>query len=694
MRRLLFLILATGLTAATVVALASASHSAGSISPSAEVAWPWEPKGSIPAGTSNNNWEQGKGDHAGSQFSYLKQINTSNVANLKVAWTQNLAPPYYTGGIQGSPIVVTGKGKNLPLESGTMFVSADKGIVALDPTNGKILWKYVGPPPKPNSPGGTAAAQLQYGNTTKSIGFCDGKVTTGQQDGSIAAINAKTGAPLWSNQVSAVAEFAGHTGQTSPVTDCAPGVGPNGQAMVFGGPNGSSSPLRGHMDGIDLTTGKLIWRWFTTPDPTQLPFILTWGNPAEAALGGGGTWGSSAIDPALHIIYSETGNAYAQLGRQPGINLWTTSSFALDTRTGALKWYFQESHHDNWDHDHSTPPILPNVKIDGKVYPAFISCDKPGNCEVLDRRNGRFLPHFPMKEESPLDPSGKGRALNNEPATQPVNSCVPGGNFFAPGATATETNPVAKGAPCAMANITPHCPTNEDAARAYPTFPVAPNGDPMQVGCTWSSTYAGFYTVYPYCSGCVNYNRSSYSPLTNNYYVCAQNSLSAQENVSPTDWHRSSIGGPTTSVWLSAVNMANNTMSWQDRFWGATYVNGVLTGGVNPGFTQGAWSHGCDGGIFTTAGNLLFIDAWSDTSRGSTTNFTNADRPWGGTLAAFNATTGEGPLWTWQAPAEMNGSAITYSVNGKQYVAIYHRLPVQGSAQYNGHGEQLTVFTL
>src|SRR5579864_5000043 len=110
MRRILFLFIATALAGASVVALASASRSARSVSPSAEAAWPWEPSGSIPAGTTDNNWEHGKGDLADSQFSYLKQINTSNVASLKVVWQESLAPPDYTGGIQGSPIVVSGKG--------------------------------------------------------------------------------------------------------------------------------------------------------------------------------------------------------------------------------------------------------------------------------------------------------------------------------------------------------------------------------------------------------------------------------------------------------------------------------------------------------------------------------------------------------------------------------------------------------
>jgi glucose dehydrogenase len=691
MRRLLFLLVATGLTAATVVALATASHQARSITPSAETAWPWEPKGSIPAGTANNNWEHGKGDLADSQFSYLKQITPANVANLKVAWQQSMAPADYTGGIQGTPIVVSGKGKNLPMEAGTMFVSANKGVTALDPTNGKILWQYVGPNPKPGAAGGASAAQLQYGNTTKAFSFCSGTITTGQQDGSIAAINAKTGAPIWTNQVSAVSEFVGHTGQTSPVTDCAVGVGPNGQDMVFGGPNGSSSPLRGHMDGIDLKTGALIWRWFTTPDPTQLPYILTWGNPAEAALGGGGTWGSSAIDPGLHMIYSQTGNAYAQLGRQPGKNLWTASSFALDTRTGALKWYFQESHHDNWDLDHSNPPITVNVKINGQVYPAFETCNKAGNCEVLDRRNGRYLPNFPMKETPVEDDSG-GAALklNSEWPTQPQYSCLP----FNSASLAHFDTPLAKGSKCGMANVLIHCPNDADAKYGFPTWPINPDGRQMVVRCQMGATFWDKYYTSPTCSCGVNYERSSYSPLTNDYYTCANNTFTARRNVSATDWHWSTTSTPIMQVWISAVDASENTMTWQDRLWGATYQNGVLTGGVNPGFTQGTWSMGCYGGIFTTASDLLFTDSWGDNSRGNTTNFTAADRPYGGTVAAFRASTGEGPLWTWQAPAEINDSPMTYSVNGKQYVAVYHRLPRQPSPLYIGHGEQLTAFSL
>src|SRR5262249_43624412 len=130
------------------------------------------------------------------------------------------------------------------------------------------------------------------------------------------------------------------------------------------------------------------------------------------------------------------------------------------------------------------------------------------------------------------------------------------------------------------------------------------------------------------------------------------------------------------------------------QFNGATYVNGSLVGGDNPGFAKGTWSRGCYGGIISTAGNLVFLDSWGDSSRGSTLTMTANDPPYRGTLAAFNATTGEGPLWTWQAPDLINDSPITYSVNGKQYIALYHLAPQIGTPLYTGHHDMLTVFTL
>src|SRR5262245_58368054 len=136
-RQLSLLLVALGLVAASVTALASASQSSKRVTP--ETAYPWVPNGVAPAGTSANNWQYPFGDPGLTGFSMLKQINTSNVSGLKQAWQVSLDGADYNGAIETEPIVVSGKGKNLPMESGTMFVSAAKGMVALNPVTGETL---------------------------------------------------------------------------------------------------------------------------------------------------------------------------------------------------------------------------------------------------------------------------------------------------------------------------------------------------------------------------------------------------------------------------------------------------------------------------------------------------------------------------------------------------------------------------
>src|SRR3954469_9009885 len=210
MHKLLSLIAAAGLVAGTVVALASASATGTRAAP--EKGYPWLPLGQVPAGAPSNNWEYPQGDLAHTNYSLLKQINTRNVGNLKMAWQVSLNGPNYASVVQGAPIVVSGKGKNLPMESGTMFLSANKGMVALDRSTGKTLWAYVGPPPV------NGAQQLSFGSSARTQSFGNGMVFSGQQDGSVVGLNAETGAVVWTARVWGVGVFAGHNSLTSPAT--------------------------------------------------------------------------------------------------------------------------------------------------------------------------------------------------------------------------------------------------------------------------------------------------------------------------------------------------------------------------------------------------------------------------------------------------------------------------------------------
>ena len=127
--------------------------------------------------------------------------------------------------------------------------------------------------------------------------------------------------------------------------------------------------MRGQLSAFDAKNGKLVWRTWMTPDPTQLPYILTWANPAEAAVGGAPIWSVPTYDPKDRLVFQGTGNTYPYLGRQPGKNLWATSIIAINVDTGAIKWYYQPIHHDEWDYDCPHNPTVFNAIVKGKLTP-------------------------------------------------------------------------------------------------------------------------------------------------------------------------------------------------------------------------------------------------------------------------------------------------------------------------------------
>src|SRR5205823_12287419 len=135
MRKLLYFVVAAGLVAATTVALASASRTAptkASATPAQESANAYLPKGETPAG---DNWNWSGGDAADTGFSQLKQINSSNVGSLKVAWNASYGVPAAAGSLQQAPICCP---DNL------MYESVRSGVVGINPGDGTVAWEYKG----------------------------------------------------------------------------------------------------------------------------------------------------------------------------------------------------------------------------------------------------------------------------------------------------------------------------------------------------------------------------------------------------------------------------------------------------------------------------------------------------------------------------------------------------------------------
>jgi quinohemoprotein ethanol dehydrogenase len=650
-----------------VVSLASASSNASTAS--------WLAPGVTPAGA---NWVNGEGDISNSRYSPLNQITSNNVQNLHVVWNQQFNTPDIQFSPEGQPICCV---NNL------LYQAYIQGVAAMAPDTGAIAWNYAGPA----SPQLTQLGQrLRVDNTrTTSYSAKLNLIYAGQQDGSIVALNAKSGAPVWTTSVIGAGTYGDVTGaESAPFTQVYDVPGTNG--IVLSAPNGGESPFRGHLDAFDAKTGKLLWRSWNLPDPTQVPYILSWGNPAEAATGGAADWSIPAIDPQLGTVYYGTGNPFPETGRAPGADLWTESIMAVDWKTGALKWFFQTTHHDWLDFDDPHPPMVLRVPIDGKVTPVLAEGSKGGFFYALNAVNGSKLPHFKITETPVPDPTGNGLALNGFYKSQPYPS---GASFCA---VIVDYSP----AGLAQCNFPGNPLADEYGPLGIPGNTVSgpnqvtnlSNGWPINGSSESAAHGYGQYLVYGGAGGGGNfgYPPSAYSPQTHTYYACLQNQSGAHANQGPNTYAVTTIGQPLnngTVGFMSAIDMTNNTMKWQYASQasglGVCYSGSLATGG-NLVFT---WFKGRS----DQAAALALLPNQGTTQQGAGTLLTP-----GAQLDAFDATTGK-IVWVWGIPNDTGISpTVTYSYKGKQYLATYHGVATAGTpgATPTGQRDQLTVFSL
>jgi glucose dehydrogenase len=464
-------------------------------------------------------------------------------------------------------------------------------------------------------------------NASRDLSIGGGNVYVGLQDGSIVAINQTTGHEVWQANVASVGATSTTVRETNPWTEYVNGV-------VLSSVNGGDSPLQGHIDAYNAKTGALLWRWFSTPDPTAVPFIQTWTNPVEAATGGAAPWVRPAVDTQLNRVYLETGNAHANLSA--GKNLWTSSIVSLDLKTGALKWYFQGIHHDQWDLDCSTSPVLYNATVNGKSIPAVAATCKSGYIFMLDRRNGRQI--FPVKEVPVPNPGNQ--PLGTQWPTQPETDG---------GSAATMV----------------HCPTAAQAAAQAGSVP-APVGTQYLPTCQFPVAVKGSTEVWgggP--SGGSDFMPMSFNPVTNDLYVCQNGQMTGAGNPYPA----SGIGG-----YISALNVTTNKLDWQ-HIWPAEQYSS------------------CFSGTLSTAGGVMFTASLGQPPRSQTA--ATVKSTFGGSFYAYDAKTGK-QLFAYKNDSIIMAPPITYSVGGKQYVAIDMTGGVYYDSNYlpSATSDKLTVFRL
>ncbi|MDQ3812001.1 MAG: PQQ-dependent dehydrogenase, methanol/ethanol family [Chloroflexota bacterium] len=473
-----------------------------------------------PAGdAAGREWLTYGGNLYNQRYSLLSQINTSNVAQLKGAWTYHTGAFSDATSFESSPLVA----------GGVMYLSGPQSqVYALDARTGAELWKYV-----PDYSGtvvagvsGLPALPLCCGQVNRGVALGDGRVYVAQLDAKLTALDAASGAVLWSVQDDD--PRAGYSQTMAPLFH-------NG--MVIIGVSGAEYEIRGHVTAYDAASGARMWRFFTIPAPGEFGFD-SWPQDTNMwQFGGGSVWQMPAVDPELGLLYITVGNPSPDLDGtiRAGDNLFTESIVALDLATGQRRWHFQEVHHDIWDYDVISPNVLFDVTIDGRTVKGLGQAGKTGWVYLLDRTNGQPLMGMDEKQVPQL------RAQNTAP-TQPF----PIGDSFVPQAC------------------------TEDIGN-YPTSGIfTPFRDSPILIC-------------PGANGGAEWSPSSYSPQTNLMYVCGIHQPQVW-TAKPDKIEQGTLRlgsafvtppGGRTSGTFTAIDVRTNRKAWQAE-WEQMCIGGSL----------------------------------------------------------------------------------------------------------------------
>ena len=346
--------------------------------------------------TAQGDWPNIHGSNLSTRYSPLDQITAGNFDQLELAWrfsTVNFGPS------------VDFTNPSTPLEiDGVLYadIGSTRNVVALDATNGQVLWLW-----RPQE--GDRFDEAPRKGAGRGVAFYDNgdkkrvvDVTPGYQ---LVSLDAKTGVPDPNfGENGKVDLYVGVRNGDDPryaypdIGISAPPLIMNdviivGAAHRTGGRPRSKFNTKGDVRGFDVHTGDLLWTFHTIPARGEIGYE-SWltGNDIT---GNSGVWAAISGDPELGLVYlpieDPTGDYYG--GDRHGDNLFSSGLVAVDVNTGEREWHYQFIHHDIWDWDVPSPPIITNLPNGRKVV---MSVTKQSWVYTFDRETGE--PIWPIVE--------------------------------------------------------------------------------------------------------------------------------------------------------------------------------------------------------------------------------------------------------------------------------------------------------
>lgn len=363
-----------------------------------------------PSPVSDGDWTAYGRDAFGSRHSPLTQVNPSNVAQLQTAWTYRTGEPLPTPdrkrSLEVTPLVA----------DGTMYIATPLGkVIALDPVTGAERWKH----------DARVDAATRFGDfTTRGVSLWRNRVIYATTDGRLIALDRATGTLVTgfgqNGTVDLRARLRNSPFEFAEYEVTSPPAIVNGTIVVGSAvaDNNRTDAASGEVRGYDAATGDLRWVWDPVPQDSVDPAYETWETPDAHRTGAANAWSVIAADAARDLVFVPTSSASPDYygGARPGRNDYANSIVALRASTGKVVWHFQTVHHDLWDYDNASPPLLATVKN----QPAVILTTKTGMMFVLHRDTG--IPIFPVEERAVPVSSVQGE---RSWPTQPFSSLPP-----------------------------------------------------------------------------------------------------------------------------------------------------------------------------------------------------------------------------------------------------------------------------
>lgn len=311
------------------------------------------------------SWLQWRRTWDAKGFSPLDQVNKSNVANLRVAWSLALPP----GPNNATPLV----------HDGVIFVHAYRdNVLALNARTGELLWQYSRQLPQDIPPSAKRNLAL-YGD----------KVYVATSDVHLVALDVKTGAVVWDK----------------PIGDYKSGLRMTGgplaaQGRVMLGTIGRQ-PGGPYISGFDAQTGEETWRFHTVARPGE-PGGNTWNDLPLEARSGGSVWTAGYYDPVTRLAFFGAAPTYDTKPlrdpvRKRGVTndaLYTDATLALDPDTGKLKWHYQHMQNDQWDLDWIFERQLIELPVNGRNRRLVLTGGKIGVFDAMDAATGEYVFSF------------------------------------------------------------------------------------------------------------------------------------------------------------------------------------------------------------------------------------------------------------------------------------------------------------